>query len=132
MSAANSPEHRRRHFSGVSAFLFPEHVLATDRDLAVLNCFYRGRQTYKWRAEYNLVPAVLPNERKERCDKLLCLFRRLVHLPVGCDQFLSHEVVSVRISKWGNRVLRSAAARVYAWCVRRSNRTNRASVTGLS
>src|SRR6266700_4967569 len=119
MRAPDGLEHRRGNSSGVSAFLLPENVLSAYGDLAVAHRVYYGRNAYKGWTENDLIARMFPHVWEKRGNKRLCLFRRLVHLPIGGDQFLSHSgTVSELISKLGKSLRRPSAVRAYALYVR--------------
>src|SRR5258708_30155563 len=101
MGATHGFQHRCGNFSGERAFFFPEHILRAHADGAAADGFRHGGEADKGRAEDDLIACVLPDHGKKRRDKGAGLLRRLVHLPVGGDQFFSHAYLSASASTPG-------------------------------
>src|SRR6185312_814005 len=94
MSAARGLQHPGGNCAGISAFFFPEYVLAAHANAAVLNRLDHCGNVNKRRAEHDLIACMSPAQWQECGNKITRLLRRLIHFPVRSDQFLSHEVAS--------------------------------------
>src|SRR5882762_5917232 len=86
----DSMKHLGTHGAGVSSFLFPEHVLAADTDIAVARGFHYRGNADKGRAKNNLISSMPRHIRKKCRDKCLRLLRCFIHLPVCGNQLFSH------------------------------------------
>src|SRR5205823_14392014 len=90
MGAAQRPQHGRGNLAGVCTLFFPIHVLSAYMYVASMHGCNHGGQADKGRAQDDLIPPMIVHQRKKGGDKVFRLWWRLVHLPVGGDEFFSH------------------------------------------
>ncbi len=89
VGSADGDELADRGFAGVGAFFGEVDVLRADGDVRALGGFdHGGQQNRRWE-EGDLVARVAGDEGQKCVDKRLGFGRRLVHLPVGSNQFLT-------------------------------------------
>ena len=91
MGNADGEQHGGVDFSRERAFFFPVQILSADSDIRALGCSDGGIEAEIGGADDDFVAVVIFDQREEIAEEVTGLVGRFVHLPVGSDDFFSHE-----------------------------------------
>jgi hypothetical protein len=89
--AADFEQHAGGNLARISAFFFPVQVLRSDGHVRSLYGVDRSTKVNVWRADNDFIAIMIRDHGKKVAQEVASLVWRLVHFPVGSDEFLSHE-----------------------------------------
>src|SRR5262249_62054616 len=89
--AARRQQHAGADLAGVGTFFFPVNILRADGDTRVLRRRDRNMQVDKGWTHDDFIAIVSGDEGQEVPEEVATLIRGFVHLPIGGDDFFSHE-----------------------------------------
>lgn len=95
--AAYAANHFTRHFTGVRAFLRPEHILRTDSDSRAFSAFDSRRQIRKRRANDDLAMGGAYHQWQKFLEEAGGLGGGFVHLPITRHYWFSHTIAGKKL-----------------------------------